>query len=284
MRNSRKITAVILAVVTIFSIMAFSFNASADYTDVKNKPAIIRSSVDVRKEATTKSDKVMHLNEYAFVKVLDYVTKDSVTWYNISANGKTGYIPKTAADVIFDIGMSTATVNVRKLPSTLLGERVTGVKEFDGFYIHEKVSNVEGDWYRITVRTNILITVYLSGYIKAEYVELMKLPASGEYNAKYNESVKLNITARNVPKNIVMTVDKTPIPSTGKYEFTNAVDLGQMKESKEINVAFTDSAGNVMGNSVVKINVDSSFIAKISAFFSFLFSGFKWGSKTIDVK
>jgi len=284
MRNSRKITAVILAVVTIFSIMAFSFNASADYTDVKNKPAIIRSSVDVRKEATTKSDKVMHLNEYAFVKVLDYVTKDSITWYNISANGKTGYIPKTAADVIFDIGMSTATVNVRKLPSTLLGERVTGVKEFDGFYIHEKVSNAEGDWYRITVRTNILITVYLSGYIKADYVELMKLPASGEYNAKYNESVKLNITARNVPKNIVMTVDKTPIPSTGKYEFTNAVDLGQMKESKEINVAFTDSAGNVMGNSVVKINVDSSFIAKISAFFSFLFSGFNWGSKTIDVK
>ena len=284
MRNSRKITAVILAVVTIFSIMAFSFNASADYTDVKNKPAIIRSSVDVRKEATTKSDKVMHLNEYAFVKILDYVTKDGATWYNISANGKTGYIPKTAADVIFDIGMSTATVNVRKLPSTLLGERVTGVKEFDGFYIHEKVSNAEGDWYRITVRTNILITVYLSGYIKADYVELMKLPASGEYNAKYNESVKLKITARNVPKNVFMTADKTTAKSEGKYEFTQEVDLGQMKESREINVAFTDSAGNVMGNSVVKINVDSSFIAKISAFFSFLFSGFKWGNKTIDVK
>jgi hypothetical protein len=284
MTYSRKITAVILAVVTLFSIMALSVNASADYTDVKNKSAIISSAVDVRKEATVKSDKVMHLYEHDFVKVIDSVTKDSVTWYNISANGKTGFIPKTAADVIFDIGMSTATVNVRKLPSTLLGERVTGVKEFDGFYIHEKVSNAEGDWYRITVRTTILITVYLSGYIKAEYVELMKLPASGEYNAKYNESVKLNITARNVPKNIVMTVDKTTIPSTGKYEFTNAVDLGQMKESREINVAFTDSAGNVMGNSVVKINVDSSFIAKISAFFSFLFSGFNWGSKTIDVK
>lgn len=134
---------------------------------------------------------------------------------------------------------------------------------------------------------------FVTGTIKFKSVgtlmDLVVLP-KGEQYADYNTDLTLRFTAENLPKGFILVTESgAAAVSDGKNPTVIVLNVGQLKDKAEYIVKVADEHGHAVQNSdnaemtsCCVVNVDNSFMAKLSAFFRFIFSGFKWGSTELN--
>ena len=133
----------------------------------------------------------------------------------------------------------------------------------------------DADWEKIDI--NLTDNYY---FLNAT-VHYIKLPASSAKTARYKNNVTVKITATGVPADGFLVVNGEKFPSTdgraiAEIKFT-------ADSSKTFIAQIKDGNGTVITAEEYKVNVDTGFFAKLSAFFmDFLFTGFKWKSVNIE--
>ncbi len=276
MKRSLKIIALILAAVTVLGIMPLF--AAADNDAAGKKGIVIAGSVNIREEPSMTAATAGGLTLGKIVDIIDVQVVDGLEWYRISYNGVTGYMRSTYMDVLGTTGMVTGgAVNIRESASTAssrLGEASFG-KAVD---ILRKVKGDDGkDWYRIYVGDII-------GYMPAQYVGVTSLPGQSGFGADYNKNIRVSGKALNVPKGYSLNINGKRIlceKGSAELDFNEAV--GQFKKSGSISIYIEDAAGNHIFAENVTVNVNSNFFAIISAYFQFIFNGFKWAEQTVEL-
>ena len=276
MKIARKIIALLLAVLTVTGL--FAFTASAE-PDIDNKPAVITAgSINVREGPGEDYQRIGGLTFGKMVFVTDSVAADGKVWYKINYEGAPGYILSTYVSLIKDIGMITAgSVNVRQEASES-SARVGGMTFGTAVWILSETKSGSDTWYKIIFNED-------TAYVKANYVGIMSMPAGSEVKATYKNDITLNAFCRNVPKDYqVITGTNTQICQDGAQEFCGSMNLGNLEDSCLVFLRIYDAAGNLMMQKAISVNVDNSFFSKIGALFGFIFNGFKWKSLNLEVR
>lgn len=280
MKFTRKIIALLLALLTVSGLFAFHAGAGLD---VDNKPAIIiGGAVNVRENPGEDSQRIGGLTYGKMVFVTDTVTADGKIWYKINYEGANGYILSTYAALLKDIGMVNAgAVNIRKEASES-SERIAGLSYGKPVWIIGEVKNGSDTWYKFLYKDG---DTYTNAYIKSNYVGIMALPESFSAKATYKNDITVCAYYRNVPVGYqVITGTNTQVAAEGAAEFCGIMPLGNLEDSRLVTLRIYDPSGNLMLQKAVSIEVDNSFFGKIIAFFGFIFNGFKWGSQNVEVR
>lgn len=133
----------------------------------------------------------------------------------------------------------------------------------------------DADWEKIDI--NVTNNYHL---LNAD-VHYINLPVSSTKTARYKNNVTVEITATGIPAGGVLVVDGEEFP---QIDGRASIEIKfQADSSKTFNAQIKDSNGTVISAEDYKVNVDTGFFAKLSAFFmDFLFTGFKWRSATIE--
>ena len=276
MKFAKKIIALLLAV--LMTAGMFAFYAAAD-SEAVNKPAIITAgSINVREGPGEDYQRIGGLTAGKMVFVSSSVASDGKIWYKIDYEGAAAYILSTYASLIRDAGMVTAgSVNIRQETSET-SSRVGGMTFGTGVWILSEVKSGSDTWYKIIFDEG-------TAYVKADYVGIMSLPAASEVKATYKNDITLSAFCRNVPKDYqVITGTNTQICQDGAQEFCGTMKLGNLEDSRLVFLRIYDSAGHLMMQKAISVNVDNSFFGKIGAFFGFIFNGFKWKSQNLEAR
>ncbi len=275
MKNIKRVISAALAAVILLCLL--SVGAFAQSESVQ-KPAIITGgAVNVREAPNTDSARIGGVTLGSEVFVMEKITEGSDSWYKINYGNGVGYIMSKYAALVMEIGrVSTGALNVRG-EANESSARIGGLTLGAGVYILGEVSSPESSWYKISFGDGV-------GYVKTDYVGIFGMPGNENYGADYKNTVTLKINVRNLPKDYKLTIeDKTFVSDGSKEIFSAEFPLGTVTESRQVTVKAFDPNGVIKGGKIIKINVDNGFFAKIRAFFTFIFSGFKNPSKTVTV-
>lgn len=276
MKIARKTVALLLAVLSVFGLLAV--NAGADLEAV-GKPAVITAgSINVREGPGEDYQRIGGLTFGKMVFVTDSVAADGKVWYKINYEGATAYILSSTAELIKDIGMITAgSVNLRQEASES-SARVGGMTFGSAVWIIGETKSGSDTWYKIRFNDGY-------AYVKSNYAGIMSLPAASSVNATYKNDITVCAYCKNVPKGYqVITGTNTEVCADGAEEFCGTMNLGNLEDSRLVFLRIYDSSGNLMMQKAVSVNVDNSFFGKIIAFFGFIFSGFRWSKQTAEVR
>ena len=277
MKTMHKLLALLLAAALCCGICLIP-SAAADETAV-GRPAVVQvGAVNVRKSPSESADRIGGLTLGREIFVVGRTTEGGKSWYKIYYQDGYGYILSTAALLIKDVGMvNVGAVRVRAGADTSalgIGELLYG----RSVNILETIENGSGEtWYRISYGL-------LDGYVMAKYVGILTLPTQGA-SAKYKKDVTVRVTGYNVPIGYRMSVDTELFhASTGEKEYTASHWLGQCTASHTVTVRILDESGNLKAESKLNVEVKNGLFAKIGAFFLYMFSGFRWGEQTVEIK
>ncbi len=276
MKHSLKIIAVILAAATVFGFA--SLFAAADNDVVGKTGIVIAGSVNIREEPSMTASTVGGLTLGKKVDIIGVQMADGMEWYWISYNGVTGYMRSTYVDVLGTTGMvKGGSVNIRE-SADLTSARIGGASFGKAVDILRKVKGNDGkDWYRIYAGDII-------GYMPADYVGITSLPEQSEVGADYNKIIYASGKALNVPKGYTLNVNgKRILCEKGSEEFDFNEYVGQFKKDGYFYMYIEDAEGNHVLEKSVTVKVDSGFFAIISAYFQFIFNGFKWSDQTVEI-
>lgn len=277
MKMFKKVFAVLLALMILASLGTLSY---ADNSGL-NRPVIVNAgSLNIRQSPDENATRISGATLGTELFALESVTSNGTEWYKVqftNADGKTqtGYVMADLVTLVKDIGMVTSgALNVRATASTS-ATRIGGLSQGDGVYILDETEAEGATWYRI-------LYGIVPAYVQANYVGKMSTPESSA-DADYKKDVTAIVKCYNVPKNYKIVVDGNSVISTGQAEISIARSLGQLTESKTVSFRAYDTAGNLVAYNDLAVVVDDNIFARISAFFRFIFSGFKWGSQTVTL-
>lgn len=121
--------------------------------------------------------------------------------------------------------------------------------------------------------------VSFSDYLNA------RIPETTTQTAKYNSRVTLTFTATGIPENGYLIVNgRKVVPEADGTAVYDEFFIADSEKNLKVQVVTRNGTVQIPEQEY-KVNVDTSFFAKLSAFFmDFLFNGFKWKSTTVEFK